>query len=479
MSAPDDLDLNAEDIALAGLHRAGDSWSSIGREIEREINPSFEPPQLTSPEGQKLAAPPAPVDLPLIATPQQAADSLGVTEQQVRLLMHEGRIARVRIGKRDLIPRPAIERFVTSNTVEPSTSWRAETTAQSSTSASSAAPGTSPGPKAVAAASAQRALQTANKLRSLSPSGSTSAPAQPAARVIPLLITDALCDYAEEHGPTTAAPWRIAYAITALTAFWEGRAVGDISRQTCSHYVKARGRAAGTTRRELGVLAAAISHAHGEGRLTRTVVVHLPESAEPRDRWLTQKEAAALLRAALREPRVRCYLPLFILIGLRCGARKEAILQLRWPQVDLERGRISFKQPGAKVSNKRRAHQVPIPSKLLGHLKRARARSGSDLGFVVHDNGARLGDVKRAFGSACRRAGLKGVTPHVLRHTAATWKAQARVPMWEAAGFLGMTEETLRRVYAHHDPDHLREAAEAHPLTIRASARRPVGGPKL
>jgi integrase len=278
-----------------------------------------------------------------------------------------------------------------------------------------------------------------------------------------ILITDVLADYAEEHGPTTAAPERIAYAVTALAPFWQGNTVADVTRQTCGAYVTARARSNGTARRELGVLAAAIGHAHGEGRLTRTVVVHLPANAEPRDRWLTQKEAAALLRASLREPRVRHYLPLFILIGLRCGARKEAILNLRWPQVDLERGRISFKQPGAKVTNKRRAHQTPIPSKPLGHLRRAKARGGTDLGFVVHDNGAHLQDVKRAFASACRRAELSNVTPHTLRHTAATWLMQARIPTWEAGAFLGMSRETLERVYAHHHPDYLREAAEARP----------------
>lgn len=33
--------------------------------------------------------------------------------------------------------------------------------------------------------------------------------------------------------------------------------------------------------------------------------------------------------------------------------------------------------------------------------------------------------------------------------------------MWEASGFLGMTQETLESVYGHHHPDHLRNAANA------------------
>jgi hypothetical protein len=33
--------------------------------------------------------------------------------------------------------------------------------------------------------------------------------------------------------------------------------------------------------------------------------------------------------------------------------------------------------------------------------------------------------------------------------------------MWEAAGFLGMSEKTLRDTYGHHHPDHLQGAADA------------------
>ena len=66
-----------------------------------------------------------------------------------------------------------------------------------------------------------------------------------------------------------------------------------------------------------------------------------------------------------------------------------------------------------------------------------------------------------------------GVSPHVLRHTCATWLMQAGVPMWEAAGFLSMTRETLERVYGHHHPDHLREAADAlsRPRNVRATGQ--------
>jgi integrase len=149
---------------------------------------------------------------------------------------------------------------------------------------------------------------------------------------------------------------------------------------------------------------------------------------------------------------------LFILIGLYTGRRKEAILSLRWPQVDIEHGVIDFESPGRARTNKKRGK---IRSdRLLPHLKRARRR-GTDLGYVLHINGERIGDIKKGFNAARGRAGLVGVTPHVLRHTAATWLMQAGAPIWEAAGFFAMSEKTLRDVYGHHHPDYMRGAAEA------------------
>ena len=74
-------------------------------------------------------------------------------------------------------------------------------------------------------------------------------------------------------------------------------------------------------------------------------------------------------------------MPLFILLGLYTGRRKEAILSLRWPQVDLEAGRIDFEIAGRRRTNKKRG-VVPIPSRLLPHLRRARKR-GTDLGLCT------------------------------------------------------------------------------------------------
>ena len=282
--------------------------------------------------------------------------------------------------------------------------------------------------------------------------GRRASPSDPSA----ILVTDVLNDYAQQRGPKTASPERIAYALLALTDFFEGNAVADVSPQTCERYAEKRGHSAGTVRRELGVLRAAINYAHRRGMITRPVAVELPARPDPRDVWLTRLQAAWLIRAA-RTPQARLYLPLFVLIGLYTGRRKEAILSLRWPQVDLNAKTINFEVGGRKRSNKKRGI-VAIPPRLLPHLRRARRR-GTDLGYVLHINGERIRDIKKGFAGACERAGLKGVTPHTLRHTCATWLMQAGTDPWQASGFLAMSMETLQRVYGHHHPDFQRQAA--------------------
>jgi integrase len=64
---------------------------------------------------------------------------------------------------------------------------------------------------------------------------------------------------------------------------------------------------------------------------------------------------------------------------------------------------------------------------------------------VVEWNGKPVRSVRKAFAAAVQAAGLgEGVTPHTLRHTAATWAMQNGAGLWQAAGFLGMTVEMLQ-----------------------------------
>jgi integrase len=73
--------------------------------------------------------------------------------------------------------------------------------------------------------------------------------------------------------------------------------------------------------------------------------------------------------------------------------------------------------------------------------------------------------VKNGFARAVEVAKLDlsegNVTPHTLRHTAATWLMQLGTDPWEAAGYLGMSVKVLLDTYRHHHPDYMREASGA------------------
>ena len=88
-------------------------------------------------------------------------------------------------------------------------------------------------------------------------------------------------------------------------------------------------------------------------------------------------------------------------------------------------------------------------------LLRAYAERETDL---VLDNKALT--IWRAMQAIAKRAGDEGVSPHVLRHTAATQMLRRGVPIWVVAGVLGNTVEMVRKVYGHHCPEGLADGVE-------------------
>jgi integrase len=299
------------------------------------------------------------------------------------------------------------------------------------------------------------------------------------------MIDDVLADYVQERGQFLKSQQTLETCITALASFWANKTVQDVREEVCREYWNLRDqqykRIAKTRRggghkdpdikpsvvaRELSVLAAAINHDFKRGRVTTPVHVWKPKFDNRKDRWLTRNEVAGLLWHARKGPpdgeyyRAGEYLPLFIMIGLYTGARHRAILDLRWNQVDLQRGLIDFHQAGEERTNKGKA-LIPVPARLWHMLKYAR-RHGTPNGYVIHENQRPFKSVKKAYGAAAKAAGLKNVSPHTLRHTAASWMAQKGVAFPVIARYLGHADSrTTERIYAHHAPDYLKAAADS------------------
>ncbi len=205
-----------------------------------------------------------------------------------------------------------------------------------------------------------------------------------------------------------------------------------------------------TLRRELLTLRAALAWAQHEGWIATVPHVEAPGQGRARDRWLTRDEAARLLASA-KQPHVA----VFMALALYTAGRAGALLALTWDRVDLDAGVVDL---GEGRGKKRRA-RVPLHPALRPVL--AQAREARTIAHVVEHGGKAVASVKTGFRNAASRAGLPGVTPHVLRHTAATWMAQAGVSFAQIAGYLGNSAAMVERVYAHHHPAHMAEASAA------------------
>jgi integrase len=268
--------------------------------------------------------------------------------------------------------------------------------------------------------------------------------------------------------------------------FWNRNCVDAILPETCRRYYRqreAQGVSNGTVRKELGTLRAAVNHDAKEGRLVAAPFVWLPSKPPARDIWLSRTGVALLLLEARKSSRSRSHLPMFVLLGLYTAARKGAILDLQWGQIDFVRSRIDLNPAGRHQTTKGRPI-IPVPRGLLWFLKKAQARASSN--WVLSYEGERLRDIKRSFRAACDRAAqaaelratqahdrsmreewlqiastLRATTPHTLRHTAATWLAQGGVHMHEIAGWLGHSAQRTTELYAHQHPDYLQNARRA------------------
>ncbi len=138
--------------------------------------------------------------------------------------------------------------------------------------------------------------------------------------------------------------------------------------------------------------------------------LHLKE-APGRLRFLSENEIEALLNEC--PP----YLQDIVEVDILTGMRKGELRSLKWSQIAggfIYLGKTKTDEP----------RQIPIAQDLDAVLKRIKRRhwdKGIKSEYVFcNDQGGRLGEVKRSFASACKRAGITDFRFHDLRHTFAS-----------------------------------------------------------
>lgn len=212
-----------------------------------------------------------------------------------------------------------------------------------------------------------------------------------------------------------------------------------------------------STSYEIRMLMAAIRRGIAKRKLPMSChpVIEAGDGPAARERFLSRKEAAQVLKAAKRHrvkrdgqrPRMT-QTEMFAWLALYSGQRRDAIKNLHWVlQVDFARQEIQFQPRDAAITKKRNAKQYIHPA-----LYRAMRR-------FYHD---RLDKGPTVFtkwfnpNEACQKlanlSGVKGVTPHVFRHTFISWRLAAGCDVFYVASAVGSTPSTIWKSYAHIMP---------------------------
>ncbi len=220
-------------------------------------------------------------------------------------------------------------------------------------------------------------------------------------------------------------------------------------------YIAARGVAPGTLNRELGVLQAALRYAFKQGIIGFLPSIQKLPSPPPRAQFLNEEQVAILLSETKRYPE----LDAFVRIALMTGQRREAILTLRWDQVDFKANLIDFNDRTAPLYHRMKGRGVvPMSSSLRAFLS-GLAKVSNGCPWVIQKDGepARIDTSWKKVMKATRMK----ITPHVLRHTVATQLAQKNVPMTQIARILGHSNTQItERVYAKFSPSFCKDAVE-------------------
>lgn len=270
-------------------------------------------------------------------------------------------------------------------------------------------------------------------------------------RQIPLKTIGQIVDaYLEDKTASGKDMTRPRYNWKPCRDIWDHLEPHHVTRETCRKFIAARreaGASDGTIRKQLGILGAALRWHDPK----TPAIIELPPQPRPRDRYLTHDEANRLVDAC-DSPHIK----LFVILALTSAARTGALLDLTWDRVDFRRGRVYL---GDGKGNKGRAI-VPMNDDCRHELVAAREAALTD--HVIEYQGRPVRSIKKGFAAACKRAGLVGVSPHILRHSAAVWMAEAGVPMSEISQYLGHTSTAVtEKVYARYSPDYLASAAQA------------------
>ena len=264
---------------------------------------------------------------------------------------------------------------------------------------------------------------------------------------------------------------------------WGTTPLGAVTHSAVGGWVAsltASGLSASRVRHAHRVLSLILASAVKDQRIVRNPAddVNLPRIRRKEKRFLTHAEVAALADAAGRDR-------LIVLVLAYCGLRFGELAALRAQRVDLMRRRIhvteSVTEVGAGLAwsdpKRYRSRSVPIPrfiaDQLAVHLA---GKAPDDLVFTAAGGGVlRNRNFRgRYFDRAAAAIGMPGLTPHEMRHTAASLAIADGADAGDVQTILGHRSAAMTLdVYRHQFKDRLDDVADRLDRSARAAQEMP------
>ncbi|UPW06748.1 site-specific integrase [Rhodococcus pyridinivorans] len=239
---------------------------------------------------------------------------------------------------------------------------------------------------------------------------------------------------------------------------WSSTRIADIKLGTVERWIADMGRdeldddgeivvkgsGATVVIRAYGVLAGILDDAVKNGRIVKNPargVENLPRKSKRRHKYLTADDVASLAHEAGRNGAL-------VLVLAYCGLRWGEAIGLRVRDIDFLRRRLTVHENAVQVRTKHvvgttkgdKVRSVPVPAFVLDELaKQCEGRGRDDLVFPGRDGKHMRRPVSHSgwFELAVKRAGIERVTPHDLRHTAASLAVAAGVNVKALQRMLG------------------------------------------
>jgi integrase len=260
------------------------------------------------------------------------------------------------------------------------------------------------------------------------------------------------------------------YLRVHLSPFFSDRPLEQIDVELVEAFIaakRAEGKAVKSVLNYLGLLHAIFANAVKRGWCHRNPVAlaDKPRAArrDPDIRFLSADELEALLAATPDDPLGRLE-RLIYLTAAMTGMRRGELLALRWQDVDWENRLIRVRRNYTKgefgtPKSRRSSRSVPLADRVASALRRhfegTRYKDDIDLVFGRPNSGTVLdpSKLRKRFISAARRAGLRPVRFHDLRHTFGTRMASAGAPLRAVQEWMGHSDYRTTSLYADYAPD--------------------------